>query len=140
MQSRTKSQFEQSDRDDALAPLWTEFDYGAEPNEVIVGDSTSECQFKLTAAVVKHQGKRRTATDEANFPTDPYTLSGLQEVLGGAAEAAPVPLWDLSHSAGADRPQHHRRLPRSGTDALWVCPVVPVLYGYLGQWRTAFTL
>ncbi len=51
---------------------------GAAPGQVIAGDSTSVCLFKLAAAAVAAQrGRTRVVTDTTNFPTDLYVLDGL---------------------------------------------------------------
>ncbi len=60
---------------------------GAQPGEVMVGDSTSVNLFKLAAAaaaIARATDPRRTVlvTNEANFPTDRYVLGGVAELLG----------------------------------------------------------
>ncbi len=60
---------------------------GAEPGEVLVGDSTTVNLFKLAgaaAAAARAADRRRTTlvTTASNFPTDRYVLSGLAELLG----------------------------------------------------------
>jgi kynureninase len=80
-----------------LAPL-----LGAAPDEVIVGDSTSVCLFKLTAAALKCQERRKIITDEVNFPTDLYVLSGLQALLGNDIEIVRVPRHEIAAAIDAD--------------------------------------
>jgi kynureninase len=60
---------------------------GAEPGEVLVGDSTTVNLFKLAGAAAmaaREQDPRRTVlvTNAANFPTDRYVLGGLADLLG----------------------------------------------------------
>jgi kynureninase len=60
---------------------------GAEPGEVLVGDSTTVNLFKLAAAaatVARERDPRRTVivTNDANFPTDRYVLEGVAQLLG----------------------------------------------------------
>jgi kynureninase len=56
-----------------LAPL-----LGAEPNELLVADSTSIGLFKLLAAAVEARPGRTTIlTERGNFPTDLYVAEGL---------------------------------------------------------------
>ncbi len=56
---------------------------GAEPDEVIAGDSTSVCLYKLAAAAVAMRPDRRVILSEpGNFPTDLYVLQGLCGTLG----------------------------------------------------------
>jgi kynureninase len=57
---------------------------GADPEEIIVADSTSINLFKLAAAAVRHQAPRRIVLSErGNFPTDLYVLQGLEGLLSG---------------------------------------------------------
>ncbi len=63
---------------DTLAPL-----VGAGPGEIVFGDSTSVCLFKLASALLPHSGERKKIVTEAeNFPTDIYILEGLIRLLG----------------------------------------------------------
>jgi kynureninase len=56
---------------------------GAEPDEVIVADSTSINLFKLAVAALRHQpGRQRILTDNLNFPSDLYVLQGAIDLLG----------------------------------------------------------
>ncbi len=57
---------------------------GAQPDEVVVCDSTSVNLFKLAAAALKFQeGKNVLVSDEFNFPTDLYVFQGVIDILGG---------------------------------------------------------
>ena len=56
---------------------------GANPNELLIADSTSVCLFKLLAAAVQARPDRKTIlTQKANFPTDLYVAQGLADMLG----------------------------------------------------------
>ena len=86
---------------------------GAEPGEVLVGDSTSVNLFKLAAAAAataREADPQRTVivTNDANFPTDRYVLGGVADLLGmqlrlieddafGAAIGPETALLCLSH-------------------------------------------
>lgn len=60
---------------------------GAQPDEVIVTDSTSVNLFKLAYAALKLQnGKSRIVSDELNFPSDIYLLQGLIDMFGNKHE------------------------------------------------------
>ena len=57
---------------------------GAEPDELIVADSTSVNLFKLAAAALRARpGRAQIITDDLNFPSDIYILQGLIDLLGG---------------------------------------------------------
>ncbi|TVQ15825.1 MAG: kynureninase [Bacteroidetes bacterium] len=61
-----------------LAPL-----IGAQPEEVMIADSTSVNLFKLAYAALQHQqGRKGIVSDQLNFPSDIYVLQGLVELLG----------------------------------------------------------
>jgi kynureninase len=54
---------------------------GAEPGEVVLSDSTSVNLYKLaSAALAARPGRPVILTDDDNFPTDRYVLSGLGPV------------------------------------------------------------
>jgi kynureninase len=51
---------------------------GAEPGEVVVGDSTTVCLYKAAeAAVAARPAATALVTDDDNFPTDRYVLEGV---------------------------------------------------------------
>jgi kynureninase len=51
---------------------------GAAPGQVVIGDSTTVCFYKLAcAALDARPGRTRIITDLDNFPTDRYVLEGL---------------------------------------------------------------
>src|SRR5258708_2150917 len=55
---------------------------GADPNEVVVAESTSINLFKVLAVALKMRPGRRVIVAEAeNFPTDLYMAEGLAEFL-----------------------------------------------------------
>jgi kynureninase len=55
---------------------------GAEPDEVIVADSTSINLFKLVVAALRSQhGRSSILTDNLNFPSDLYILQGAIDLL-----------------------------------------------------------
>jgi kynureninase len=56
---------------------------GAGPGQVVVGDSTSVCIYKLArAALDLRAGRREIVTDVDNFPTDRYVLEGIARERG----------------------------------------------------------
>jgi kynureninase len=56
---------------------------GAQPDEVVVCNSTSVNLFKLSAAALRYQqGKPQIISDEFNFPTDLYIYQGVIDLLG----------------------------------------------------------
>ena len=55
---------------------------GAEPDEVIVADSTSVNLFKLVISALKAQpSRKKILTDDLNFPSDLYILQGAVDLL-----------------------------------------------------------
>jgi kynureninase len=65
---------------------------GAEPDEVIVADSTSVNLFKLALAALRARpGRSTVVTDGLNFPSDLYILGSVVELAGGRLEVAPSP-------------------------------------------------
>jgi len=67
---------------------------GAQPDEVIVSDSTSINLFKLVVAALRMQENRRyILTDDLNFPSDIYILQGIVDLLGNrhSLEILPSP-------------------------------------------------
>jgi|HigsolmetaAR202D_1030399.scaffolds.fasta_scaffold00367_21 kynureninase len=56
---------------------------GADPDEVIVADSTSINLFKLVVGALRYQqGRTRILSDDLNFPSDIYILQGAADLLG----------------------------------------------------------
>jgi len=56
---------------------------GAQPDEVVVCDTTSVNLFKLSAAALRYQqGRTKVISDEFNFPTDLYIFQGVIDMLG----------------------------------------------------------
>lgn len=56
---------------------------GAQPDEVLVTDSTSINLFKLAVAALQDQpGRMKIVSDEFNFPSDLYILQGMIDLLG----------------------------------------------------------
>ena len=61
-----------------LAPI-----VGAQPNELLIADSTSVCLFKLlAAAAAARPGRRTVLTQRGNFPTDLYVAQGFAQMAG----------------------------------------------------------
>lgn len=57
---------------------------GADPDEVVVADSTSVNLFKLAVAALQARpGRARIISDDLNFPSDLYIFQGIIELLGG---------------------------------------------------------
>lgn len=57
---------------------------GAEPDEVIIADSTSVNLFKLVIAALRlNVGRNSIVTDSFNFPSDIYIMQGAIDLLGG---------------------------------------------------------
>jgi kynureninase len=56
---------------------------GAAPGQVVVGDSTTVCFYKLVcAALDARPGRSQIITDRDNFPTDRYVLEGVAKARG----------------------------------------------------------
>jgi kynureninase len=56
---------------------------GAQPDEVIICDTTSVNLFKLSVAALRYQqDKTEVISDEFNFPTDLYIYQGVIDLLG----------------------------------------------------------
>ncbi len=72
---------------DKIAPI-----IGAQPGEVVVGDSTTVNLFKLvTAALSLRPGRTKIISDVLNFPTDLYTIQGVIDLLGQDHELILLP-------------------------------------------------
>jgi kynureninase len=68
---------------------------GAKPDEVVVCNSTSINLFKLAAAALKYQEKKKVlVSDELNFPTDLYIYQGVIDLLGGKHQLHLMPSED----------------------------------------------
>lgn len=75
---------------------------GAQPDEVIVADSTSVNLFKLLVAGLRYveaQAPKRTRvlTDDLNFPSDLYIAQGVIDLLGGRHRLEVLPSSDGIH-------------------------------------------
>jgi kynureninase len=75
---------------------------GAAPGEVVAGDSTSVCLFKLAAAALAATDRPQVITDARNFPTDLHVLSGLQGMLSRNIEVLRLPFEQIA-GAVSDR-------------------------------------
>ena len=75
---------------------------GAVNGQITVGDSTSVCLFKLAAAALKAQGRRRIITDIGNFPTDLYVLDGLTRMIDATVELVRVPANEVASAIDED--------------------------------------
>lgn len=65
---------------------------GAQPDEVIIADSTSVNLFKLIAGALKERpGRRRIVTDSVNFPSDIYVLQAVADMLDPGYELVVLP-------------------------------------------------
>ncbi len=68
---------------------------GAQPDEVIIADSTSVNLFKLIAGALRERpGRRKIVTDRANFPSDIYILQGVADLIDPAYELVVLPADD----------------------------------------------
>jgi kynureninase len=68
---------------------------GAQPDEIIVADSTSVNLFKLAAAALKTRpGRTKIVSDVFNFPSDLYILQGIIELLGQGHRLELIPSAD----------------------------------------------
>ncbi len=76
---------------------------GAQPDEVIVADSTSVNLFKLVVAALRIQhGRSRILTDNLNFPSDLYVLQGIIDLLDKQHNLDIVPSPDDIHGPVAE--------------------------------------
>ena len=117
---------------------------GAAPGQVVVGDSTTVCLYKLVwAALALRPGRRQIVTDVDNFPTDRYVIEGVAAARGlevvwlhgdpvdgpGVAEVSEAvgeqtALVALSHvsyrsAANADMVESNRDSHNAGALVLW---------------------
>lgn len=68
---------------------------GAQPDEVLVTDSTSVNLFKLAVAALQARpGRPKIVSDVFNFPSDLYIMQGIIDLLGGQHRLALVPSAD----------------------------------------------
>lgn len=76
---------------------------GAEPGEIIAGESTSINIFKaLTAALSLQKGRSVLLTETGNFPTDNYMMQGLARFSGGALQCREVAPKDVLNALDED--------------------------------------
>jgi len=76
---------------------------GAEPDSVLVADSTSVNLFKLLgAALALRPGRRDIVTEADNFPTDSYVAAGLATLLGQGHRVVRVAAAEIAAALGAD--------------------------------------
>jgi kynureninase len=76
---------------------------GAQPDEVIVADSTSVNLFKLVVAALRiQQGRSRILTDNLNFPSDLYILQGAIDILDKQHRLDILPSPDGIHGPVAE--------------------------------------
>ncbi len=76
---------------------------GAQPDEVIVADSTSVNLFKLAVATLQAQsGRSRILTDNLNFPSDLYILQGAIHLLDKQHRLEILPSPDGIHGPIAE--------------------------------------
>lgn len=68
---------------------------GAQPDEVIICESTSVNMFKLFVAALRHQsGRYRIVTDDLNFPSDLYVLQQIQAQFNQGHTIETIPSAD----------------------------------------------
>lgn len=71
---------------------------GAQPDEVLVADSTSVNLFKLAVAALQAQlNRRQVITDDLNFPSDLYVLQGAVRTVAGDRILRVLPSPDGIH-------------------------------------------
>ncbi|HEY5001601.1 MAG TPA: kynureninase [Ktedonobacteraceae bacterium] len=80
---------------------------GAQPDEVIIADSTSVNLFKLVVSALHHQrGRTHIVTDNLNFPSDIYILQGAIDLLDKQHQLDILPSPDDIHGPVADLLSH----------------------------------
>ncbi|MBS1248934.1 MAG: Kynureninase [Chloroflexi bacterium] len=68
---------------------------GAQPDEVVVGDTTSINLFKLVVAALRaYPGRKKIVSDELNFPSDLYVFQGVIDLLAAGHELELIPSRD----------------------------------------------
>lgn len=76
---------------------------GAQPDEVIIADSTSVNLFKLVMAALRYQqGRTVVLTDDLNFPSDLYILQGVLDLYDSQHRLDVVPSPDSIHGPAAE--------------------------------------
>ncbi|MBK8987605.1 MAG: kynureninase [Chloroflexi bacterium] len=71
---------------------------GAQPDEVLLADSTSVNLYKLALAALQAQpGRHKIVTDDLNFPSDLYILQGICRLLGSGCYVEVVSSPDGIH-------------------------------------------
>ncbi len=76
---------------------------GAQPDEVIVADSTSINLFKLVISALRYQqGRAHIVTDNLNFPSDIYILQGAIDLLDQHHQLDILPSPDDIHGPVAE--------------------------------------
>jgi kynureninase len=73
----------------------------ADPDDLLIGDSTSVNLFKLLVAALGLTGRRVILTEEGNFPTDLYVASGITRLFPDV-ELRRVPRDRIVESLGSD--------------------------------------
>jgi kynureninase len=79
-----------------LAPI-----VDADPDDLIIGDSTSVNLFKLLVAALGMTERRVILTEEGNFPTDLYVAASVERLLPGV-EVRRVPRERIAEALGED--------------------------------------
>ncbi|HEY7415196.1 MAG TPA: kynureninase [Ktedonobacteraceae bacterium] len=80
---------------------------GAQPDEVIIADSTSVNLFKLAMAALRYQqGRTVVLTDDLNFPSDLYILQGALDLCDRQHRLEIVPSPDSIHGPVAELQAH----------------------------------
>ncbi len=76
---------------------------GAEPDEVIIANSTSINLFKLVVSALRYQqGRTHIVTDNLNFPSDLYILQGASDLLAKQHQIDVLPSPDDIHGPVAE--------------------------------------
>lgn len=76
---------------------------GAQPNEIIVAETTSINLFKLVVAALRARADRsKIVSDVFNFPSDLYIIQGVIELLGGKHRLELIPSADSISIAPQD--------------------------------------
>ncbi len=71
---------------------------GADPDEVLLTDSTSANLFKLAVAALQARpNRKKIVSDELNFPSDLYIFQGISSLLGQQHSLERIPSRDSIH-------------------------------------------